>query len=162
MADPDADWHLVLQDDAVVCPDMLDGFAKALEHVPATGAVASAYFSHIRPFPARTIGAVSDAETAGAAWIVSRFVWWGVAVAIPVREIPAMLVMGDKRHEAYDRRIGLHFRNERFRCWHPYPSLVDHRDEESLVGHKTGRKAYRFLDHSALDVAWSSPTVEMA
>lgn len=161
LVDPDADWHLVLQDDAIVCPDMLDGLAKGLDFVPGN-TVVSAYFSHVRPFPARTIGAVGQAEAAGAAWIDSRFVWWGVALAIPVRAIPAMLAMGDKRHEAYDRRIGLYFRNERWRCWHPFPSLVDHRDEESLCGHKQGRKAYRLRTTSALEADWGGPVVEMA
>jgi hypothetical protein len=161
LADPDADWHLVLQDDAVPCPDLLDGLAKGLDHVPAN-TVVSCYFSHVRPFPARTIATGSQAERMGAAWIDSRFVWWGVALAIPVREIRAMLAMGDKRHEAYDRRIGLHFRSQRWRCWHPFPSLVDHRDDESLCGHKPGRTAYRFRTGSALNVDWGGPVVEMA
>lgn len=161
MAEQDADWHLVLQDDALPCPDLLDGLAKGLEHVPAA-TVVSAYFSHIRPFPARTLSAGATAERQGASWIESRFVWWGVALAVPVREIEAMLAMGDKRHEAYDRRIGLHFRNRRVRCWHPFPSLVDHRDGESLCGHKPGRKAYRTHEGSALELDWDGPVVEMA
>lgn len=161
MADPDADWHLVLQDDALPCPDLLDGLAKGLDFVPAN-TVVSCYFSHVRPFPARTLSAGSQADREGASWIDSRFVWWGVALAAPVREVPAMLAMGDKRHEAYDRRIGLHFRNKRWRCWHPYPSLVDHRDDQSLLDHKPGRKAHRFRDGSALEVDWDGLVVEMA
>lgn len=160
MADPGADWHLVLQDDVTPCTDLLDGLTKALDHVPER-TVVSAYFSHIRPFPARTISAGGKADREGASWIRSRFVWWGQAICVPVPAIEPMLAMGRKRHEAYDRRIGLHFRAQRWECWHPHPSLVEHRDCDSLIGHKRGRQAYRLLQGSALDVDWGGPVVEM-
>jgi len=31
--DPDADWHLVIQDDAIVCQDMLAGLERALDRL---------------------------------------------------------------------------------------------------------------------------------
>jgi hypothetical protein len=45
-----------------------------------------------------------------------------------------------------------------------WPSLVDHRDVPSLVGHGGGRYAHKFIGEnaSALDIDWSKPSVTMA
>ena len=48
----------------------------------------------------------------------------------------------------------------KWRTWYTNPSLVEHRDGDSLVGHGTtspeGRRAHNFLaEGSAADVDWS-------
>ena len=80
-----------------------------------------------------------------------------------VQTIPAMLDWCDAPERAtdnYDHRIGKFYRDELgWRTYYTHPSLVDHRDEGSLVGHgaNTRRVAHNFLgqDVSALSVDWS-------
>ena len=52
LADPAADWHALIQDDALVCRDLLAGLELALEHVPPD-AVVSGYLGTGRTVPIR-------------------------------------------------------------------------------------------------------------
>jgi hypothetical protein len=168
--DPTADWHLVVQDDAIVCKDLVAGLVKALEHVPAEAAV-SLYTGTVRPDRRRVADAAARAEAANAAWIVMPDVKWGVALAVPTAVIPDMLAHGDRRKSSvYDWNLRSYFYDVLgWPVWCTWPSLVDHRHEEpGIVRHQIPpsgpRVAHRFLgEHaSALDVDWGAGTVEMA
>jgi hypothetical protein len=65
----------------------------------------------------------------------------------------------------YDRRIGRYAIDVlRMGTWCTFPSLVDHRDIPSLVGHGDGRVAHHFIGEStsALSVDWDAGTVRMS
>lgn len=161
-----ADWHVVIEDDAIVCPDLIAGLGKALEHVPTEAAV-SLYVGTTRPDGRRVTAAVAQAERAGAAWIVMRDVNWGVGIAVPTAVIPDMLAHAERvDSRVYDHKLAEFFRYQHVPVWCTFPSLVDHRDEEpGLVRHTVPpsgpRRAHRFLPGSALDVDWSSGAVHM-
>lgn len=165
--DPNADWHIVIQDDALVCEDFLAGFEVALAEIGTEGLV-SAYTGTGRPDQANVKRAIKDADKRGYNWLHTWSLNWGVAFAVPTSTIPAMLEWSDRKAREtknYDMRIGQYYRDILgWRTWYTSPSLANHRDSESLVGHGQGgnRVAHRALTGSALGVDWSKhPTIEL-
>lgn len=160
MFDPDADYHVLIQDDAIPCGDLLAGIERALEHVPA-GAVLSPYLGTGRMAPARWDVLERMADAANASWIRAERVMWGVCLALPVADIPAMIDWADRRGGVPDdmRVSGWAKRNNR-EVWYTWPSLVDHRTVPSLTKHKAlDRVARRMHPGSALDLDFSGPVV---
>lgn len=157
--DESADFGMILQDDAVACPDLLAGVEAALEVLGPEGLM-SPYTGTGRPDQYHVRKALRHAKDKGHSWMSTRSLCWGVAIVAPVKTIPDMLEWCD-RHAAkmnYDMNVGVYYRDIlRWRTWYTVPSLVDHRDEESLVGHghRSGRVAHEHLKASALDVDWS-------
>jgi len=165
--DPDCDWHVVVQDDAIVCADFLEGMAQALEYVP-DDCIVQPYVGTGRPIQGYVQQAVDQADAEGACWIEMRGMNWGVAVAVPTWTIESMLVWCDRRTwPNYDKRVGQYYLSKlAWSTWYTWPSLVDHMDPErdgeaSLVSHGGGRIAHRFLgrETSALSIDWSGPVV---
>lgn len=152
--DPECDYHLVVQDDAVVCRDLVAGVERALPHI-AAGSPMALYIGTVRPWPT-AIKQLVAATRADTSWITMGQLNWGVAVAVATRHIPTMIEWCDKRADVanYDKRMSRWFEHQGIRVWYPWPSLVDHRDSPSLVvGRRGGRFAHRFIgvDRSALD-----------
>jgi len=153
-----------VQDDALVTRDLIAGLSKALDFLPEPGIV-SPYVGTRRPAASRVEAAVREAAEQNVSWIKMPSLNWGVAIVLPTSIINGMIRWCDQQqYPQYDRRIGRYVIDvERLNTWCPWPSLVDHRDEDSLVGHGKGRKAHRFLgeDASALDIDWSRGFVTM-
>lgn len=162
--DPTADWGMVVQDDALVCRDLIAGLESALEHVPQNCLV-SPYVGTRRPMSGRVERAVQEAIAEDAAFIKMPSLNWGVAITAPTRIIPNMLPWCDKQpYPNYDRRIGRYAIDVLgFATYCTWPSLIDHRAIPSLVGHGGGRVAHHFVgeDFSALDIDWSKGSVNM-
>ncbi len=162
--DPSCTHHLVIQDDSVVPRDLLAGTERALRYVPQD-VPASLYVGRVKPFRAAVEAVTARAD--GASWITMDGIYWGPAIILPTAVIPGLAAWyrtTGQRFTNYDRRVSKWFETHKIRCWYSWPSLVDHRDGDSLVkGHGPGRSAHRFLgcDASALDVDWSGPMVEM-
>lgn len=158
--DPDADWHLVLQDDAVPCIDLEESLERALEHVPAD-AVVSAYLGRGGGNGYRWGSIVADAERLGASWVRSSKLSWGVAIILPTKLIPDMIEHCDRRHGVTDdMRIAGWAEKRHAEVWYPFPSLVDHRAGQSLTKHRApNRVAWRHHQGSALELNWSGAVV---
>lgn len=163
--DPTATHHLVVQDDAIVCRDLIPGLEAALEYVPDE-AVTCPYVGTRRPVSEQVERATVEAGKRQASWIVMKGLNWGVGVLVPVPAIEPMLAYGDRqRYPNYDRRIGRFFVRMCWPTWCTWPALVDHRDDiPSLCGHGDGRVARSFLgeDKSALDIDWAAEVVVMS
>lgn len=157
--DPEADWHLVLEDDAVVCRHLLAGIEKALEHLPAES-VLSLYLGE-RAGARGITGAATKAAQAGVSWVRAERIVWGVAIAAPIASIPDMLAACDGRATPYDTRIASYYLQRRWPAFYTAPSLVDHASVPSLLGHSPGRRALAFIGEnaSALDFDGSGPVV---
>lgn len=160
LADPNADFHLLLQDDAIVCPDLLAGLEQGLDFVP-DDATLSLYLGDGRNVPIRWRAMASAAESAGAAWVRSDRVMWGVGLVLPVRLIPEMITWANRKAGMPDdMRVGAWTERRRAEVWYTWPSLVDHRQVPSLTKHRAAeRKAHRHHQGSALDITWSGPVV---
>lgn len=163
--DQTAEFGCVLQDDALVPLDFIAGMEKALTYLPER-ALVSPYTGTRRPVASRVERAVHAARAANASWIRMPSLNWGVGIIAPTDIIDKMLPWCDKQtYPNYDRRIGRYAIDMlRLPTWCTWPSLVDHRDDASLVGHGQGRKAHQFLgeDVSALSVKWDSTYVDLS
>lgn len=157
--DLDADWGVVVQDDAIPCLDLLAGLEEALDHVPEE-TVVSGYVGTLRPMPGYIKQAGDSATTTGATWIQTDSLNWGVLIGLPTHAIEPMLAKCDTDHRwpNYDKRIGVYYRDAlEWPTWNTWPSLVDHPPDGSIVNHGSGRVARNFIgeDVSALDVKWN-------
>jgi hypothetical protein len=159
-----ATHHVVIQDDAIVCHDLIAGVRQMLEFVPSETPVGL----YVGGFPARRSHwktMIRRAENAGHCWIADRTgSMWGVALVIPTTHIRAIVSQGDRvtRQLLYDGRIRRWYFNSKITGWYTVPSLVDHRTgdgEPSMIPRRVNlaRSAYRFIGEtgSALDVNWA-------
>jgi hypothetical protein len=166
--DPDADWALVVQDDAILARDFLAGVERVLAYAPAVPV--SFYTGAVKPHGSTVVEAVRQAKLADKAFVSMPGPMWGVAVAIPVPLIGPMIADCETRHRGianYDQRMTAHFVSCRVWCWHTVPSLVNHRvgpDNPSLVpgrGAALTRTAHEWIgERSALDIDWSRGALE--
>jgi hypothetical protein len=160
-----AEWHMVLQDDVLVTRDLIAGLERALDQMPAREGLVSAYTGTGRPDQANVRRALRVADDNGHSWMSTKSLNWGLAIIAPTWTIPDMLSWCSSpqwrraRVANYDYRIGVYYRDrKKWRTWHTVPSLVEHADGESLVGHGRGdRVAHRFIGEksSALEVDWN-------
>lgn len=160
MFDPAADWHVLIQDDAIVCADFLAGLERALDFVPQD-AVVSPYLGTGRNVPIRWDALGRAAETSGASFVQSDRVLWGVCLVVPTQLIPEMVEFGDRKSGMPDdMRVGAWAQRRHGEVWYPWPSLVDHKPVPSLTKHRAAdRHARLHHEGSALDLVWSGPVV---
>lgn len=157
MADQSADWHLVIQDDALPCRDLISALPTIMSNIPGRGPV-SLYLG--AGAAAETVKTVKLAIDEQATFVGLPLIGWGVAIAAPVSDIDAMLAACDQMHgKPYDMRIGLYWKDQvRVPAWFTWPSLVQHdMTQRSLVGHVgSHRLAQRSHRTSAHEIDWSS------
>lgn len=153
---PGATHHLVLQDDALVCRDLVAGIERLLGAVP-DGCPMVLYTGVYRKFIHQmNIQYMQKPFN----WLVTPGILWGVGILIPTSDISAIIKFcQDRPEQNYDMRVSRFYELEK-RCgvWAPVPSLVDHRDSPSLIpGRKGGRRAWKFVGvgASALEVPLS-------
>lgn len=167
--DPAADWHMVVQDDVIVCADFIEGMTKALEHVPPERIV-QPYVGTRRPLQGYVMEVIAKADEIGASWLEMRALMWGTVIIVPTWTIDDMLVWCDRRAwPNYDKRVGQYYYAKlAWSTYYTWPSLSDHMDpdrdgEPSIVGHGGGRVAHRFAgrETSALSFDWSGPVAQM-
>lgn len=158
--DPAATHHLVVQDDVVPCRDLVASAERALGVVPE-GVPVSLYVGRVQPFPRPVEAAIRGAGDAS--WVVMAGPYWGPAVIVPTSVIAALSEWwrspDGSQWQNYDRRIQRFFMTIGVSdCWYSWPSLVEHRGDDSLLsGRKVVRNAHRFIGSgvSGLDVDWS-------
>lgn len=158
--DPEADWHIVLQDDALPSFDVGAAMTKALDHIPGPGGL-SLYLGTRRPSPGRVMRMIQQSEEAATSWMRMQSLNWGVAIGLPTQLIFEMCEFGDRYTMwTYDTRVGQYLiRVAKLPTYYTWPSLVDHRDVPSLLNHGPGRVAWRWHDGSALELDWSGGLV---
>lgn len=164
--DPNAQWHMVVQDDALLPPDFFEGVKRMLNHVPAFHPV-GLYYGRVRPKEYETRSLVARAQRTKAPFIVHNGPWWGVGIVLPVMQIPEVVKWGNEKSNIpnYDRRIARYYESNSIDCYYPQPSLIEHRhglENPSLVPGRTSlnRRAWQFVGpQSALSVDWSGEPV---
>lgn len=143
MFDKDSDYHLVIQDDAVIGKNFKENVLKQIEKKPTHAF--SFYFGNRKRFyrTARLAAAQGGVEM--------NWLSWGVAICLPTMIIPEMLeFLGEitgKLENHDDTAIAHYLKKIELPVWYPMPSLVDHRNEKSLVESDPGggRRAYKFI-----------------
>ena len=154
-----ADWHIVLQDDAVLSGNFYENVANALTNAPDRVMV-SLYTGTVRPLPTRVKAAVQKAPYGS--YLRGFTLFWGVAVAIPTNHIEPMLEYCAGRTELYDSRLGIFYNRNRLQVLYTHPSLVNHNDDlGSLLDHgqtKTPRVAINFINEP---VTWRNVVTDI-
>lgn len=159
MFDPDADWHALIQDDAVPCADLLAGLEAALVQIPTSPSIVSPYLGQGRTVPVRWERMARDADARRACWVRSDRVMWGVTLLAPTKLIPEMVEWCDRKTGMPDdMRVAAYARRHHLDVYYTWPSLVDHRLVPSLTKHRAAdRVARRHHQGSALDLRWDGP-----
>jgi hypothetical protein len=127
-----AEWAIVLQDDALPIEGFREYAEQALKLAPETAV--SFYVGTGRPLAAQVSHTLQLADQHGATWLEADELYWGVAVAMPVTELPGYLDWSDRiTHLRYDSRIGNWFHRSGRPIRYTWPSLVDHADGQTLA-----------------------------
>lgn len=166
--DNGATWHLVVQDDALLCKDFLAGVRAALSCVGPERPV-SFYTGKVRPHGPAIAQAVEKARGIGTPWLAMDGPLWGPSIAVPVQMIDQMVAQCDRMNiENYDLRIARHFMGLGIDCWYSLPSLVDHRTgahNPSLVQGRSSdaaRTAHTFIGgQSPLQINWNTAALQV-
>ncbi len=159
MHDTDADWHVLLQDDAVVAANLMEELPHALAHVPRD-AVVSLYLGTGRPLAGAWGQVVKEAREVNASWITAPRPMWGVGLVMPTHLIAGMVrYCNTQRGIPDDMRLGRWVQRSKLETWYTWPCLVDHPDGASLVGHGAGRTAHCFRS-DARGCVWDGPVVK--
>lgn len=140
-----ADWHVIVQDDAILADKFYEHIVNAITYVPERTLI-SLYTGTLRPYGERVKAAVEKATYC--AWLRSHLLYWGVGIVVPTWHIEHIVEMCKGREEQYDVRIGTFYQTNMLPVWYTNPSLVDHDDDlGSLLGHGQApgrREAHRF------------------
>ena len=162
---PEATHHMIIQDDALVADDLVEGVTNLLRFVPPVNPV-GLYVGRARPRTDEVRVLMTRASESNASFMVHKGPWWGVGIVLPVSTIPGLLKSYKEMDKVpnYDRRIARYYESRGLYCYYTVPSLVDHRidDNPSLVPGRgsDGRHAFNFVGpRSALEVDWSGPIV---
>jgi hypothetical protein len=146
LANYKSDWHIVIQDDAILPANFYRHVVDAITHVPELTLI-SLYTGRVRPFRSRVQDAVNKASRAS--WLRGNTLYWGVGIAIPTKHIKPMLEFVTGLATPYDARIGRFYQANMMPVYYTNPSLVDHNDDMgSLIGNnyaKDPRVAHNFI-----------------
>lgn len=152
-ASANADWHVMIQDDAIVPPNLVEHLPRILTHIPPR--MWASFYLGNTPFAMETQAMAKRADRAVVSWVQFRRVVWGVAIAIPTSDIADAIRAGDRQNDRLeDRRLGKFVAGRRDGCWHTWPSLVDHTQGPSITDTRSEtRHAYRTGDPAEFDPA---------
>lgn len=137
--DEEAEWHIVLQDDAIIASNFLENVNRALREVPRRTLV-SFYTGTHRPYRISVQQAVDKAKKMGGSWLTFNTLLWGVGIAIPTEDIPS-IAYARSSILAYDRRVGQFYKAIGKSVYYTFPSIVDHNDDmPTTLNHQTNGK----------------------
>jgi len=156
---PDSTWHIVVQDDAVPVPHVVQQARDALSEAPTE--VVSFYYGTGYPtgVSAAAMAATGRADEAGAGWMIGHRLCWGVAVALRAELVPAMLAAVAPSAVPYDRRLAIWAVTHGLPVGYTWPSLFDHADGPSLV--RRVRPLARRAHRVGVRPTWAVPSIQL-
>lgn len=140
--DPGTDYHVVIQDDAIICDNFVERATEFIKSHPADGY--NFFLKEANPALVRD-GVYTDVVTRG-----------GVAICLPVKHIAPMLEEFDRQFSRHDDdRISIYAKKNRMKILFPVPSFVDHRcDLPSLAHNKKSSPAFQFNIPKIIHQLW--------
>lgn len=154
------DWHLVLQDDAIISEQFFTNLVGAIDAAPVKSII-SLYTGKVRPLVDRVAEAVAKAPDGS--FLTHYMMMWGVGIVLPSDHIEPMLDFVDDpkfAEDKYDIKLGRFYFANRLPIYYTMPSLVDHNDDiGSLIGNdyqKLPRVAHRL---AAGRVSWTGTVI---
>lgn len=144
--DPTSDYHLVVQDDAIVCQNFYERAIGFLEkyHSQNETRIFNFYFGNKASLREKGKNALK------VGFIVKNTPSWGVGICLPTRLIPDMIKTCDTyKNPQDDVRIGKWIVKNNYPIYFPVPCFLDHRTGvKSLVGDPgINRHAMYFIDN---------------
>lgn len=139
MFDPNKDYHIVIQDDAIIGK----GFLKKAEEIMKEDAVYNFYMG--RP---RFTREIEMAKLTGKRFLVKDNLHHEICFAVPTKRVKEMVGYVGSLNPDSDRFINHYVRREKLRVIFPMPSMIDHRNEGTLHSLNRGnylRKANWFI-----------------
>jgi len=127
--DKTADYHLVIQDDAIIGKNFYQNLEKEILAHP--GMAYCLYYGQ-----RKDIDILNLKKWIKAGGVEKSEVHWGVALCIPVSIIDDFIKEADKltRYEKHDdTKLSKYLIKKKIKVWYPIPSLVDHRWEEKSL-----------------------------
>jgi len=148
MYDLDSDYHVVIQDDAIVCDNFKERAEKIIEkEIKDRGEMVFNFY-----YGTREMLKKEAEEGLKNGYVISNRPRWGVAICLPTRLIPEMLNMFQLlNNKQDDERISRFIGVKKLKVFFPMPSLIDHRSEEKSLVENTnsgGRRAYKFINNN--------------
>ncbi len=140
--DKKADWHIVIQDDAIICDRFIERVNDVLKIATEKKCAASLFFGK------RLLLKDTGKQGLKKGFVIRAMLHWGIAVCLPVNLIESMIAFGDKMDiKQDDARISYFLQSKKIHVYYPMPSLVDHRVGKSLVNDPgENRTAYKYID----------------
>lgn len=155
-------WHLVIQDDAILTPDLYANIESLVTAVPVKSVI-SLYTGKVRPLADLVSAALAKAPDGS--FLTHYMLMWGVGILIPSDHIEPMIeFVSDPMYNetAYDIRVGMFYQRNRLPIYYSVPSLVDHNDDlGSLIGNgyaKDRRVAYRL---ATSPISWTDKVISL-
>ena len=122
MVDSESEYSLVLQDDAILCTDFINIAEKVLNR----DLIYSFYAGNL------LAGRLKQAQSQGDDILITNMIFNEVAICMPTKYISEMIEYCDKREATTDQEIGKWARQRGIKICNTIPSLVDHRDTDSI------------------------------
>lgn len=147
--DPKALFHVVIQDDAIVCDDFQ---VRAEKVINSASPVMKNKLFAISFYHGNKKDFADDARLGlGRGYTIRSRPGWGVAICLPTAVIQDLVRECDTFSEPQDdERITRFLLNRKMKVYFPLPSLIDHRstnEAPSLVGDPgENRHAFAFID----------------
>jgi mannosyltransferase OCH1-like enzyme len=154
--DKDADFHVVIQDDAIICNSFKDRAERFIAEMEVLRQEEDDSVYVYNLFTGMTYSPDISQDDLQKGYFITYRNRGGVALCLPVNQIEPMLEFYDTlkiRHD--DERISQWIIKNKFKVCFPLPSLIDHSDENtSLMGNGIGnnRRAFRFIDNMDLTI----------
>lgn len=151
--DPNADYHVVIQDDAIVCDNFHE---RAREFIARFEGENAFQFFYGNKGHVATDKEMNEALK-HTGFIRKRNLAWGVAICLPIRHIKPLAEYGN-RHPAWqdDSKIDGYIKTAKLPVIFPIPCLIDHRkmeDNKTLVPSRdSSRYSDVFIDNPLPDI----------
>lgn len=124
--DPEADYHVVIQDDAIVCGAFYKQALTAIQLAESFSGMMPALSFYYGNRKNKLKAAEEALKTTG--FVIGDRPTWGVAICLPVKLIAEMIEYCDRINiPEDDTRIGRFLKHKKIPVYFPIPSLVDHR-----------------------------------
>lgn len=138
LLDTDADWYVLLEDDAIPCANFTEHVTEALDEAPSpivslylgTGRWAGTVPKLQAPYLQKSIAL---AEQHGAEWILGKGMWHAVAIAVRRDHAASLLAHWEGARSATDLATSGYIQAHRIPVAYTWPSHVDHDDSTRIV-----------------------------
>lgn len=137
--DPQAEWHIVLQDDSLICQDFYKKLDEVFEKIGERDYIVAFYAG------GRYRNKIANALRRGHDYLIESVILNENALCMRTKHIQAMVDYCDMREANSDRFIQTFARKNQLLVYSPLPSLIDHRPDPSLY-----RRLYRKSYHDSI------------